>query len=280
MVFQNLSSIAWLAVIVLQAFIHFVVGPRYKVVEDENDDREASNEVTDEISSTPSSRRNSKLESVPSMMKSQTGADHSQTIQYTAMNGGHMTPSVESLEPDERDSVDDIRQMQNGNERSQPLLSFSDQTRASQFQGEDTTPFDSDKSTNENGKESSVISNPMLLQRNQQDTESSDDCIDDDEEWRYQLIKDYYSTSYHGLNNQILYRSSSSLLSAATSSNVEDNSQEAEDPALLPVGTINTLSEKLNQQRMLAKLQYDSQQRESSRSVSFELSPVSVIASY
>ena len=33
---MEITSVAWLAVIALQAFIHFVVGPRYKGIGDDD----------------------------------------------------------------------------------------------------------------------------------------------------------------------------------------------------------------------------------------------------
>jgi len=138
----------------------------------------------------------------------------------------------------------------------------------------------------------SARSTPTDYNQNHIDNDN-DDCIEDedDEEWRYQLIKDYYasSTPTNSLNDMLLYQydaygsrnvSNSSGSNSYHSSNFEDE----DDPALHPVGTINTLSEKLNQQRKLAKL-HAGQHQQSNRSRSVggfdhSSSTISVIASY
>lgn len=277
MVFQHLSSFAWLAVIAIQAFIHFVVGPRYSGIESNEKHHPDSSSCSGSgsVSSTEAAEssmamknanvRTHSYSTLDMSMSSSTdlddcdmsadGMDHSmppsnRTVYTSAIDA--------SIDPDERDSIDEsvgVRGMQNAKHTEFHRTSH----------GSDSDLYGRDETVEEMEirEVTRSRSNPEM-QPCQHDQEICDDCIDDDEEWRYNLIKDYYSTSYY----HMMSRSASSL----------EDANEEEDPALLPVGTINTLSEKLDQQRRLTKLNLSSQRN--SRSVSFDHSPVSIIASY
>lgn len=274
MVFLTLSSLAWVAVIVLQAFLHFVIGPRYTSIEDECeirnlDEAEQTNDTNAPLSKTINVM--SKNEMTDDTTDQSTAVEGLETMGSFKSKNSEETAQTATIYPDERDSLDDsIRQTELRASRTQPPPPIGTDENYS---------FDcSFKSLPDNLLSSSTTSKNHTVDegndRQQVEYEAGyesdvteDDCIDDedDEEWRYQLIKDYYATSSHSSSN-VLLRS------------ISDEVNEDEDPALQPVCTINTLCEKLNQQRSLAELQLAAQER--SRSVAFDHAPLSVIASY
>ena len=268
MVFQTLSSFAWLAVIAIQAFIHFVVAPRYtstEVVKDEPDRTEPCNssepqieELKDESNKTES--KNNSYSTMETMSESfddgdtmsLDGVESSTTSSLTKLAVHRM--EMDDIDPDERDSVDESS--------SSGIQSPNTELDRSTSHITECDPQDQTK--NKTKKEIRVEGIRRVRSNSSPEMNHDDDCIDEDEEWRYNLIKDYYANSYFHM-----------MSGAATNM---DETAEEEDPALLPVGTINTLSEKLRQQRRLSEIRLRSQRN--TRSVSFDHSPVSVIATY
>jgi hypothetical protein len=276
MVLETCSSLAWLAVIVLQYLIHFVIGPRYNSGTEEKCDSEFK--LTEEAAAAQQHQTSdSVLRCQDSVISCKNDIDHSKSMEEFeferhSIESEEMTMAMSMsredegvVDPDERDSVDEgtlIRQIQM-QETSDRTRSTSN-TRCSDGSQAVTGGSDKDRTTADPDGDLPKHSPSRLSQDYRESI--SDDCIDDDEEWRYKLIQDYYDTSSQSINN-MLVRSISDF----------DEVGEEEDPALQPIGTINTLSEKLYQQRSLGKINFSTQQN--SRNVTFDHSP-SVISSY
>jgi hypothetical protein len=276
MVFQTLASLAWLAVIVLQAFMPFVWGPRHSSIEDETDSAGHSSHTT--TKATTSSARTttsvSKNKDTNTAKNFQTGQDYDQSVDDVSLSFeskvtfASSSDEVVAVDPDERDSIDEgFRQMQKSC-RTEPPSTSKDFNRNDRGAPQTTVPASLNAlgSLDVSNKENPILESRECNVPPSSQHDSTDDCIDEDEEWRYQLIKDYYSTSSQSINTTLF----------GSISNIDDL-DEGEDPALQPIRTINTLGEKLNQQRALTKLNYAAQQ--STRNSSFDHSS-SVIASY
>lgn len=275
MVFQTLASLAWLAVIVLQAFMHFVWGPRHSSIDEETDSAGHSSHTTKATASSSRTTTSvSKNKDTNTANNSQTDQDYDQSVDDVSLSFeskvtfASSSDEVVAVDPDERDSIDEgFRQMQRSCRTEPPSISKDvNRDDCGAPQTAVTASLNSLGSLDDSNKENPIPESREYNVPHSSQHDSTDDCIDEDEEWRYQLIKDYYSTSSHSINTTLL----------GSIANIDDL-DEVEDPALQPIRTINTLSEKLNQQRALAKLNYATQQ--STSNVSFDHSS-SVIASY
>jgi len=259
MVFQTIYSLAWISVILIQAFIHFVVGPRYRK-NDGADDNEIATFLESDLGDANSH------DSVVNRSSSQlsqyiTDDDRSAESSYR--------PSFEYVdELDERDSIDDVvPNIQNTADRAQPPSSLKNDgdvpdghnRRVSTHEGKKSNKEDEDRDLTR------TVSEPENFQRFATDQDDQivdeDDCIDDDEQWRYELVKEYYATSFQTINHII----------SKSIAHSESSGESHYDPALQPtVGTINALSRKLNQQRDLTTLNFPKANNHTKTKVTFD----------
>lgn len=263
---QTLSSFAWLAVIVIQAFIHFVVGPKYTAAE-VNDEPNPANldspngaqaeEIEDDPKTNSIRCSYTSMETIgESFDDGDTSLDGLEPSTISSSRTAVHKADMDKIDPDECDSVDEnlnsgIQDAENTKMNRSSHISENDLDKVRNKTMEEIQW--------ENSGRKRSISNPELHSIHQ-----DDDCIDEDEEWRYNLIKDYYATSYYHMMS-------------ASATNMDEMTEE-DDPALVSVGTINTLSEKLRQKRRLSEINLRSQRN--TRNVTFDHSPVSVIATY